>query len=373
MAVQAHADPEQHPSSPAAATTESGRPLLLTPDSRGLLPPLEEPLQSPSQTGPLDLAAEARRDRKILDLEISNSSLLAINKSLEREIRKQKAELKRFRRLSRAGQFNIPATRRTSIPHLEALEETHSLPELDDDDATRPSSPFVSDPAEDFSDDDDDDDDDEDSGSVSSSAHPLSPGTQAHKDAKQRAQDEERLRQDLSRHRELLLDTQRMNKSLQRCLTWTEDLIKHGRKALDYQVPSADVKLGGRILLADDDMDDQQSVQETEDDVSTQAETLDYESDMGGVGPPPSDHSSRPSSSREDSNAAFGGFLDTRPRTPHTPHRPLQSAHAVEFGKPTPLRNPLVMSRENPGNSHSSITAVPSGLDAPRHGVGETF
>jgi hypothetical protein len=192
---------------------------------------------------PLDPYAEARRERKVLDLEISNSSLLAINKSLERELRKQKAELKRFRRLSRAGQFAVPQRSSDNEEDLSTLDEEADLPDFDDDDeGARPSSPFHSQPEEDFSDDD----------STNSSAVPLSPGAQADRDAAQRAEDESRLRLDLSRHRELLLDTQRMNQSLQRCLYWTEGLIKDGRKALDYQVASSEVKLGGRILSGDD-------------------------------------------------------------------------------------------------------------------------
>jgi hypothetical protein len=193
---------------------------------------------------PVDPYAEARRERKVLDLEISNSSLLAINKSLERELRKQKAELKRFRRLSRAGQF-AAAQRRTSDAEedLSTLDEEPDLPDFDDDDeGARPSSPFHSQPDEDSSDEE----------STNSSAVPLSPGAQAARDAAQRADDESRLRLDLSRHRELLMDTQRMNQSLQRCLYWTEGLIKDGRKALEYQVVSSEVKIGGRILSVDD-------------------------------------------------------------------------------------------------------------------------
>ncbi|KAI4834284.1 hypothetical protein E4T45_10088, partial [Aureobasidium sp. EXF-8846] len=193
---------------------------------------------------PIDPYAEARRERKVLDLEISNSSLLTINKSLERELRKQKAELKRFRRLSRAGQFAV-AQRRSSDgdQDLSTLDEETDLPDFDDDDeGARPSSPFHSQPDTDSSDEE----------STSSSAAPLSPGAQATRDAAQRAEDESRLRLDLSRHRELLMDTQRMNQSLQRCLYWTEGLIKDGRKALEYQVVSSEVKLGGRILSGDD-------------------------------------------------------------------------------------------------------------------------
>ncbi|KAI5196831.1 hypothetical protein AUEXF2481DRAFT_5444 [Aureobasidium subglaciale EXF-2481] len=191
----------------------------------------------------VDPYAEARRERKVLDLEISNSSLLAINKSLERELRKQKAELKRFRRLSRAGQFAVPRRPSGAEGDLSLLDEEDDLPDFDDDDGgARPSSPFHSVPETDTSDEE----------STSSSALPLSPGAQADRDAAQRADDEKRLRLDLSRHRELLLDTQRMNQSLQRCLYRTEGLIKDGRKALDYQVASSEVQLGGRILDGDD-------------------------------------------------------------------------------------------------------------------------
>lgn len=81
----------------------------------------EESGVSAQNEGPLspsksvsELAADARRERKVLDLEISNSSLLAINSSLEREVRRQKAELKRFRRLSRAGKFGFAPHERTA-------------------------------------------------------------------------------------------------------------------------------------------------------------------------------------------------------------------------------------------------------------------
>jgi len=57
----------------------------------------------------------------VLDLEISNSSLLAINRSLEKEIRKQKAELRRFRRMSRAGVFSADTAGEPLEPRLLAL------------------------------------------------------------------------------------------------------------------------------------------------------------------------------------------------------------------------------------------------------------
>lgn len=335
----------------AKPTTETNcPPPIINTEAISLLPPLEENSHSALKQGP-DLAAEARRERKVLDLEISNSSLLAINKSLEREIRKQKAELKRFRRLSRAGQFDVTAIDNQTKEHLSPLdEEGDKLPDFDGG-TGRPSSPFEPEPAEDYSDDGDVD-------STSSSTHPLSPTAQADSDAKHRAEDEERLRLDLSRHRDLLLDTQRMNKSLQRCLTWTEDLIIHGKKALEYQVPS-DVKLGGRILTEDDEIDVEDADEATSlhggsglddilnvDDLVTAAMSgyLDVRKADGSGSSKRHSGSGIGSGSEKDSGVEFGSVL---------PSTPLKSSHTVEFGKPTPMRNPLLVSRENPGNRYS--------------------
>jgi len=62
------------------------------------------------------------------------------------------------------------------------------------------------------------------------------------------AKDSKRLQIDLSKHRDLLVDSQKMNQSLKRCMAWTEDLILEGKRALEYKVNVSDVKLGGRVL-----------------------------------------------------------------------------------------------------------------------------
>lgn len=80
----------------------------------------------------------------------------------------------------------------------------------------------------------------------------LSPNAQAARDAKMRAKDEKRLQLDLSKHQELLIDSQKLNQSLKRCLGWTEDLISEGKKALEYQVRVSDVEVGGRVLAPDE-------------------------------------------------------------------------------------------------------------------------
>lgn len=184
-----------------------------------------------------ELAANARRERKVLDLEITNSSLAAINRTLEREMRKQTAELRRYRRLSRSGRLSIAtAASRSSIgSHL-------SLSGISED----PNSDMS---GEEY-DDEDDDDDASELDSVDDGT--LSPTALAESDARHRKRDEERLQLDLAKHQQLLVDSQKMNQSIKRCLGWTEELILEGNKALAYKVHVSDVELGGRVLIADD-------------------------------------------------------------------------------------------------------------------------
>lgn len=181
-----------------------------------------------------ELAANARRERKVLDLEISNNSLLAINRSLEREIRKQKAELRRFRRMSRAGRFSAD-TMNADLEDFSAIgdSELGNLSDMSEEGEAEDEEP-------------------EDSSDSSFDESVMSPTALAERDAAHRVRDEKRLQLDLSKHRELLVDSQKMNQSLKRCLNWTEELIKDGQKALAYQVRVSDVKLGGRVLSSEE-------------------------------------------------------------------------------------------------------------------------
>ncbi|KAJ5457365.1 hypothetical protein N7530_012639 [Penicillium desertorum] len=192
------------------------------------------PLSPGKSDGPSEAALNARTERKIMDLEISNSSLLAINRTLEREMRQQKAELRRFRRLSRSGRISMaPSTRSFSGA---ALSVTGELDEGESEISNR-------------SQDDMSDISDEDSIADESI---LSPGSLAEHDAKHRVNDEKRVMLDLARHQEVLVDSQRMNQSLKRCLGWTEELIKEGQRALEYNVHVQDVELGGRVLAPEE-------------------------------------------------------------------------------------------------------------------------
>jgi hypothetical protein len=184
-----------------------------------------------------ELAANARRERKVLDLEITNSSLTAINRTLEREMRKQTAELRRYRRLSRSGRLSIATS--TSI-----RSASGTLSMMDGVEVT---------PLSDMSEEDSEEDSEFDSSeSESLDDGSLSPGAMAESDLRHRKKDEKRLQLDLSKHQQLLIDSQKMNQSLKRCLGWTEELITEGRKALEYHVRVSDVELGGRVLAPDE-------------------------------------------------------------------------------------------------------------------------
>jgi hypothetical protein len=199
---------------------EASSPKLSTPQSpsKPTWPPQNLP----------ESVMNARVERKIQDLEISNSSLMAINRSLEKEVRRQKKELRHFRRLSRAGRLS-------GISMI--TDMTTDADDDDDDDAGADHAHLAA-----LSEEDEDDlSDDEDDLSTDSSSG-------AESDSKKLAKDSRRLQIDLSKHRELLVDSQKMNQSLKRCMAWTEDLIREGKRALEYKVNVSDVQLGGRVL-----------------------------------------------------------------------------------------------------------------------------
>ena len=185
----------------------------------------------------------------MLDLEISNSSLLAINKTLEKELRKQNTELRRFRRLSRSGRLSLaPTNRSISASTLDTVAEG----EGEDFNQSEP---------EDDSDLDTIDDDETDVlSNDSSSVHSPTSRT------RQRARDEKRLILDLSKHQQMLLDSQKLTQSIRRCLTCTEELIRDGNKALEYKVGIGDIRLGGRVLNHEelDEKDSENSEEETQ-------------------------------------------------------------------------------------------------------------
>ncbi|KZL81575.1 hypothetical protein CI238_12754 [Colletotrichum incanum] len=202
-------------------------------------------LHSPTKSShgePLnDMVLNARRERKVQDLEITNASLEAINRSLERQLRKQTAELRRYKRLSRSGRLSVPTSATSSRVPSETQPGGLGIDGLD-----------LSDLSEEEAEGDLEDMDDSmfESSELSEtdSTSPASPKQDTDRDIRRRTRDEKRLRLDLSKHRELLVDSQKINQSIKRCLNWTEELIKEGKKALEYNVRPSDVELPPRVL-----------------------------------------------------------------------------------------------------------------------------
>lgn len=189
-----------------------------------------------------ELAANARRERKVLDLEISNSSLLAINRTLEREMRKQNAELRRYRRLSRSGRLSMAPKSRSASGKMSHLPESA-------EDSADETSPLESDNGE--------NDQDNMLSDVSSpsaaSSHPSSPTSRA---GRTRFRDPKRPELDLAAHRALLVDDQKLNQSIKRCLAQTETLIASGKTALESQAQAPTPENIGARVLTPDDTDD---------------------------------------------------------------------------------------------------------------------
>ncbi|KAI0881414.1 uncharacterized protein GGS22DRAFT_172103 [Annulohypoxylon maeteangense] len=244
---------------------------------------LQSPTKSVHSTEPVnELVANARRERKVQDLQITNASLEAINRTLERQLRKQTAELRRFRRLSRAGRLSLPSTLsgRTSLDVFsEHAIGTMVLSDLDEQSEVE---------KEEKEGKEDEEDGGEESSLESDSASgSLSPSIVAERDAKHRRRDEERLQVDLSKHQQLLIDSQKINQSIKRCLDWTEELINEGKKALQTHIRASDVELGGRVLVVDplDDDDDRPLTSDgSRDDTSSMLDEILDEKSLEGAG-----------------------------------------------------------------------------------------
>ncbi|KXJ91297.1 hypothetical protein Micbo1qcDRAFT_64252 [Microdochium bolleyi] len=221
--IQAATELEDAEPSDASSVGEDHSELLLS------------PTKSATSADPInELVANARRERKVQDLEITNASLEAINRTLERQLRKQTAEIRRFKRMSRTGRISLASS---DLPSREASELPNGEQTMD---------LSLTDLSEEGS--DQDDLDEESLSDSESTSESMSPSLTAEKDSRHRRRDEKRLRLDLSKHQEMLVDSQKLNQSILRCMSWTEELIKEGQKALDYRVRVSEIKLGGRVL-----------------------------------------------------------------------------------------------------------------------------
>ena len=182
-----------------------------------------------------ELAAKARRERKVLDLEISNSSLLAINRTLEREMRKQTSELRHLRRLNRSGRLSSLPNTRSGQKYK--LSEIGNLSDSDDLESS-----------------DSEDDEESEEGRSTKSFASRDPDSPNGRTDRGRFHDTERPPLDLTAHRTLLLESQKINQAMKRCLSHTDAMIASGKQALKAQIHDLDPEaLGPRVLTPDED------------------------------------------------------------------------------------------------------------------------
>ena len=229
---------------PSAATITSTSPTASVATTSPTFSSSEGPTQPAPGQSKLDhlneLAANARRERKVLDLEISNSSLLAINRTLEAEMRKQKAELRHLRRLRSTGHFPSSTRSASSKFSIPSVSDDHSDTSSADEDGV-----------------DDDRFSNVSSGTSDGTSFPdslsFSPTLRNSSLPVPKGRTSRSFKLDLSAQRSLLLDSQRLNQSLKRCLGRTDELIADGKKALSYKVNIDDIAtLGPRVLTPEE-------------------------------------------------------------------------------------------------------------------------
>ncbi|KAI5301428.1 hypothetical protein KEM56_001730 [Ascosphaera pollenicola] len=214
-----------------------------------------------------ELAKASREQRKVLDLEISNNSLLAINRALERKLRRQNAEIRRFRRLSRSGNLSKIADSFEMRKRGKKKRDSDSNGDADGDDDGEDdeSSDELSSSEEEYTDSNSsgsdhsgssrhrrhhhhrhgDESEDEHAGAHDAEAadSPPSSSLRAQKDT-------HRLMHDLSKHQQLLVSSQKLDDSIKRCLGRAESLLEEAKRSLDYTVGPAEVR--GRVLNSDE-------------------------------------------------------------------------------------------------------------------------
>ncbi|KAA8894880.1 hypothetical protein FN846DRAFT_894679 [Sphaerosporella brunnea] len=246
-----HADDEGHSGSGGTGSEEDPEDLEeSSAEDEYVPPPPPMPLPGPPVMGMTaaeriklmeERSANSRRERKVMDLEISNASLLAINKTLEKEMRRQTAELRRYKRLARSGRLSSGASNNNPRSSSPASKRGKS----DSDAASIVES-------EEWEANGSEEDDDTETEKLSEEEG-ESEDEDGKSDEKHREADEKRLTLDLSKHQALLDASSKMNKSLRGCLLITDQLIREGKKALEYKVRASDVRIGGRILRDEDE------------------------------------------------------------------------------------------------------------------------
>ena len=191
-----------------------------------------------------ELAANARRERKVMDLEISNASLLAINRTLERKMKKQTSELRRYRRLARSGELKpkvAPKKKASRTSVTGVLEEE------------KKGSENVEVEAEEGKEETDDDEEEDEEESSSGDETKSYKGKRALVST-----DKDKVSAELQKHQALLDASAKTDALLVRCEFMIDEMMREARKALEYKIAASDVKIGGRILRSDDEEEEEE-------------------------------------------------------------------------------------------------------------------
>lgn len=144
----------------------------------------------------------ARSERKAMDLEISNSSLVTVNKFLEKKLYKQSLTIQNLEGLN--------SDRPPAVPE----EENY---------------------------------DDEDGSNDENNNIPLDQLLNSD-DIINQTGGMKAIEDEANKHIELVESFEKMNKSLQRCIYLSQTLLKDANRSLEYSVDPEDIKLGGRVV-----------------------------------------------------------------------------------------------------------------------------
>lgn len=163
--------------------------------------------EEPSTAG--TTVKQARSDRKIMDLEISNASLMAVNKYLEKKLRNQAKDIQYLKVSNKDPTTGLPYTIET-------------------------------DSEDDISDDDDDND------NTQTSINTENLLNQSPEEA-ELAEKTKLIEQRMQSHIQFLKSSEKVNNMMRNCLMLTDSLLQQANKSLAYEVDPSDVKYGLQV------------------------------------------------------------------------------------------------------------------------------
>ncbi|KAK9369764.1 hypothetical protein V1509DRAFT_619039 [Lipomyces kononenkoae] len=212
--------PHFHPASPTFSSSSHGSALSTGDD-------LTDEPDIPSATVPVETDT-ARTNRKIMDLEISNASLLSINRTLEREMRGQSRDLRALKRW----------IQRHNVGGVDIDVDMHSGSETEDSSIDNESG----DESRSSGDEDDED--------VTLGPFSRSLSAMGGKDTLSKSVLE---RDELVKYEKDLLEAyQAVNGSITNCIFMSDVLLKEAQASLAFKVSDEHIRVGGRVLSYED-------------------------------------------------------------------------------------------------------------------------